>query len=414
MNYLFEKNSMQFLKIILFSLVVIFPVAMTIVKGIGSGAVLLIALFGLFFSWSEWKYLDSWEKWLLLGFLGICIASIISYINVDDMHNSMKRFERVARFLFVIPAYLMLRKVGGQIGRFFSIGILLAGPILFYLLWSTGKTAVGSYNSILYGDYAMVIGLSALAVALFSQQTFWFRGLALISSLFAIAAAFYSGTRGAWIALPPAVLLMIWGILKFKMWRKNTIILLFTFFTTLTIMIFAFPDSVKNRWDQAQVESSNYLEGKIEGSVGQRLLMSEAAIEIWKDNPWIGTGLGDYYIDKKILAEYNIRYAQISNYGEAHNLYIEFLATTGILGFLSIMIGVFGIPFFYLWRKINQDTEEQDHVWIMIGMMALVSFAVFGLSQNWLSRSSPPGVFLLFLLIPIATMMSRKREIQSK
>jgi O-antigen ligase len=146
-------------------------------------------------------------------------------------------------------------------------------------------------------------------------------------------------------------------------------------------------------------------------SVGYRLQMWGAAYDMWIANPLLGSGLGDYSRD---LAEM-IRLGQSSmnaHFGEAHSLYFEFLGTTGLLGFMTLMAGIFVLPLltFLGVGRGGGLLRLLDSPASLHGVCLVIAFSSFGISQNWLGRSSISSVYFLCLALFLAAVVYERRK----
>jgi len=149
-------------------------------------------------------------------------------------------------------------------------------------------------------------------------------------------------------------------------------------------------------------------------SVGYRLQMWVAAYEIWLNSPILGSGLGDYSRD---LAEM-IRLGESSmniHFGEAHSLYFEFLGTTGLLGLVCLMMGMFVLPLltFLGVGRVGDMLRLLDSPASLHGACLVITFLSFGISQNWLGRSSISSVFFLCLALFLAAVACERSKDES-
>lgn len=78
-----------------------------------------------------------------------------------------------------------------------------------------------------------------------------------------------------------------------------------------------------------------------------RVLFSLTALEMWKEKPFLGVGLGNFklhYLEYRDKLLKRIKYnGYLEKTNNVHNEYVQVLTETGILGFLSVC----GIMFIY-------------------------------------------------------------------
>lgn len=108
----------------------------------------------------------------------------------------------------------------------------------------------------------------------------------------------------------------------------------------------------KNASEKKPTEEVHY--GELGGTDSSkiRLIVWEGALNIWKNNPIFGTGVETfafaYY--KYKLPEHNLTSEWNFLYNKAHNEYLNYLATTGIIGLGSYL----SIILLFLWININK------------------------------------------------------------
>lgn len=393
------------------SLLFLMPVLMGTVQHAASAIYTILLLLSFFFLRNQWQGLASEEKrlmWLLIAAFGLIALSIV---NANDIDKYFARLDRLLRVLAFIPIYLLFRQLSVNALKAFACGLILAGPALLVsgFIWVTDGRSTGAYNTILFGDFTACVVLALLPVIAFQNHQIWFRALALGSVVCATTALIMSGTRGAWIALPVAGL----ALLVFHIFQaQNTatrVRRLFAGLACLVVMIAASVSlpGIQERWKQGQLDISQYMDGSNpHTSLGFRLQMWQAALDMWKRDPLLGSGLGDYGFDLQQLMASGESAIQ-AHFGEGHSLYFEFLGTTGLLGLFSLMIAMFLYP---LWLALKTQVRDPDAIFLKASIVSLVlAFMVFGISQNWLSRSSITSVYFVFLAFYLAELYRRKR-----
>lgn len=147
-----------------------------------------------------------------------------------------------------------------------------------------------------------------------------------------------------------------------------------------------------------------------------RLLVWEGAINAWKSNPIIGTGVETYAFAyyKYKPAEHNLTSEWDYLYNKAHNEYLNYLTTTGILGlggYIAFIIYFFFMSIkkvFYKAEKITNhssqsELEEASNSLLIIGILAAI---VTILITNFFGFSVVIMNISLFLLAVFALMIA--------
>lgn len=111
-----------------------------------------------------------------------------------------------------------------------------------------------------------------------------------------------------------------------------------------------------------------------EGSdtIGLRYGLWRAAVRMWVDNPIFGVGIGQYtqqlpFYGKDLLPSYRLGLG-------AHNMYIQVLAETGIIG-LILFITFLGKALYALWRAANDPQNERAvlaQTWFIVLLIMLI------------------------------------------
>lgn len=137
-----------------------------------------------------------------------------------------------------------------------------------------------------------------------------------------------------------------------------------------------------------------------------RLIVWKGALEVFKHYPIFGSGVETF-----AYSYYNFRPAEHNNvsewdflYNKAHNEYLNYLATTGVLGFLSylFLIGsfiVFSIKYLVLSIK-KQSTQNTYYLLLTTLLCGYISYLV----QNFFGFSVVM-IALLFYLFPALTFL---------
>jgi O-antigen ligase len=392
---------------IIAGLLFLLPITMGTIASTASAIFIVLFVMALIQPRQNWVPTEKYEWLLIILFIGTFAAVLLSFINADDMRMSVRRLERVLRIIGFIPIYFLLKSLPQRLARYFNYGIVVAGPIMLMVaLFGEHEfhRADGAYNAILFGDYASLIAVICLVLALLGKDSKWLRLLAFISFLCASQAALMSETRGAYIAIPIAgMLVALFFVITSAASKRQLLLNLGALAITgiiLTTLAINNPH-LKPRLESTVSEFNGYISGNdTETSVGLRFQMWEASVRMWQKHPIIGSGLGDFSIDLQKQMDTG-ESKMTEHFGEAHSLYFEFLGTTGSLGFLMILLSMFLVPSYLFFRNIRQPGKDQT----FIASMALVfisAFMVFAISQNWLGRSSITSVYFIGLALFLA------------
>jgi O-antigen ligase len=101
-----------------------------------------------------------------------------------------------------------------------------------------------------------------------------------------------------------------------------------------------------------------------------------------------------------------------SHFGEAHSLFFEFLATTGVVGLAMLLacMVIFPSMLFMGWRRPGGIKNLIKSPASLHGLCLILTFSSFGISQNWLGRSSITSVFFLLLALLWADVVRERQN----
>jgi O-antigen ligase len=331
----------------------------------------------------------------------------LSLINAEDLPRALKILGNMAYFLALLPLFYFGQKISGHILNSFVWGLVVAGPInLAMALWKVFALgfprAKGFYNPIIFGDL-MILGALLLLVCLCvghfqSRVSSWVAGFSLSCLLLA---SYLSGTRGAWSALP-FILILILGLFRHKLNKRKFIYLLLVF-SLLTGLLF----SAANLGLRAGSRSlalvpikKNILlyfhEGRTDNNIGVRFAMWKIAWDMFKQHPVLGVGLGGFSQEFS-ARNVGLKIAPGARIPHAHSIYFEFLATTGLPGFLAMLTCLFIVPGWFFKRALSGTGLQRLSG--SLGLVFLLCFALFGLTECWLFRSPMLISYIVGLLI---------------
>lgn len=402
----FKEKNISYLGVILGSFVFLTAVFGTSVKDVASTtlAILFLASFAYVGKWrSAWLSLSTIEKNLLIGFSLFTLAGFAAYYNTDDNYDYVKQMGRYLRFSAAIPVYLLLRHARVDLYKYLIVGVIISGPAFFafaFYSWNVNPNlrASSGYNPILFGS-AAIMNAGIMAAWLFTcKESAFIKAIVGVSIICALYAVVLTGSRGAWIALPAYIVVLSYyslksGVIKFRY------IALMTTAIILLIAVSPGKNQIVKRYDLAVTEVNQYIKGtNINSSVGVRLTMWAIAIDVWKEYPLLGTGLGDFDDEIKILQDKG-KYREITPFGSSHNVYFQTLATTGLIGFLAFIMATIIMPLRFLSGSTDRINSKK-----LAGVIVIVSFAVFGLTWSWIMRAPFIAIYLIYISVIMSSL----------
>ena len=375
--------------------------------------VMLLVSFVYVKSWPLlWRQLTPEERLLLFCFGLYFLSAIFAYYNANNEHEYFKELGRYFRFFLIIPIYLLVSKSDIKLFRYLLAGAIISGPLYLGVAYlslaeNVGANAKGSYHHITFGDMAMLNALfimTYLAVMKMSNAM----KIILISSIACLLyASVLSQSRGAWLVLPLCLLFLLPLAVHHGKIKIRTILMSLIVVGSL-LAISSEKEILISRIQIAVHEVELFQSGEQQTtSVGARLAMWDIAMNVWSRHPILGTGLGDFSWEIQASQEKGL-YAGLIRHTTAHNIYFQALATTGLFGLIVMCLALFIAPFRYFY-KLNR---KKFNVASVSGMVMLIAFAGFGLTESWITRSPPVALYLMYFVVLVSSTM--KREVVSE
>jgi O-antigen ligase len=317
----------------------------------------------------------------LIFLVTIIIASlVVNYDMVSSFSNSILKIK-----YFILPIIIIFVLKSIKLKYLFYIATILAIISSIYgtleLLATDitrnrgfmGSTMSFSHNLSLFNVLFIGIGIYKLKTMKRFHLIFF-----IVITLFFIYTIYATKTRGAWFSLAVGAYLIF-----YMQVNKRKLIISLTFISIITLGILY------------QMDKLNIISKMRPGSDEVRLKLAESAIVITEGKPLLGVGFRQFesafntYADEETL---NI--VRDGFRGHAHNLYLEYSATTGILGLVAFLSWMF------LWgKKLWNDKNTR-----MISIPAFACILTSGLTHyNFGDGENITLIMLLFVISHVYT-----------
>ncbi len=388
-------------------IIFIFPSVAVTVKSGATTIFLLMLIPSVIFGWRGWNNLISEEKILLISFLIFVLFSSLSFINSSDIYESISSFEKYLRFAVFVPMYLYLRKYSIELGTCLVLGIVLGcfvmGLVAIYQHhWMDISRPHGVRNIARFGLVSVTF-LLILIVALGSElknSKILIPGI--ISSLLISYAIYLNHTRSAILSIIPfAIMLIFFNRTQIK--KKHIIIIAIV--TFLVSIVFFHPSSpVAQHFISGFIGLKELMDDPLKNYMtdwGIRPHMYYAGLLVFYNSPLIGTGIGDYAQDVQVLIDAGNVYVQHKMMlTSPHNIYINALAETGLIGFLGQLFAICFAPIYCYLKVIKKSPEDNKIKFYSIsGLTVSICFLFFGLFHTWTNINNSVSIFLLLHLV---------------
>lgn len=404
--------------------------------------------------WADlFSQLPKWDKYLLIYAIAAVITIAFEPFRGVGLFKLMFFVNAYGLYLLVIAIVNTPQKVKGLLAAFFasSAAIVIIGYLQYfatffsntYNFWQYWATIISrSYygsalsNSLVYSNswfsfnaggpptlrmfsilpdshaFALVAMISCVpALTLLSQAKnttqkifYW------IYIVLAAAAVELSGTRGAWAG---AVLPFLIGIYFVYTHRKNIAGYSKAVYRVLAVIVLLVLIIVISPYVQKGIAAidHNYNSGndllRAESIYDLQESSNAGRIAIWKHtlsfdirHPIVGSGLGNFVItlvpgttDYNLAADQNQKQFNLpARYVTAHDLYLDVLTETGLLGLIP-----FALYLFFVGKKLWNSAEKTRSQYLTAAMLMFFWIVAYSLFDGTLINDRVLLYFLLML-----------------
>lgn len=263
----------------------------------------------------------------------------------------------------------------------FMVGLCIGIGVNFYLHYAVILEGLGRGNPIpvprSHVRFSLILATAIVIGAWLWHSGFWFkkpweRPILAISVLFLFVFIHVLSVRGGILALYIALLFgLFWYVWKHRKWGRGfayMVLLLGTIWVAITYI-----PSLNKRVAYMKYDWERFVknDGGESYSDAGRWVSMQVGWQVWKQNPLLGTGVGDLRAETaRVTAEKFPLYSQEAHL--PHNQFVFILASTGLLG-LALSLYAFG-RIFYAGRG--------NLLFLLLQVMAFSSFVIECTIQN--------------------------------
>jgi len=390
-----------------YTLIFLFPIFGNTVKS-WTGAIFSLLVIVTLFNLKHTKpKLSKRELTLLTIVLAIFSVTTISNIVNGWDYGQTRGLGVYLRWLFFIPIYWVIRDLPKS---FFWLanGTALAALVLFahglndIYLMKTDRF-YGIYDSPgLVGIQSLIFSITLLGAAIIYKNSKKLTIIYCLGCALALGSSFLSGSRSTYFLVALLVPCLILILFNFK---KALLILGLVTFST--ILFYSNNDFFSSRVQSGLKETRDYFlapnpASVTHGSVGTRLEMWKVSVLIAKENPIIGVGWRNFQKSTKPFVDQGLVSISASQHPHPHNMYLEFLVTTGLCGLLLITS-----LFIHAAHTAYQSAQKHP----ITGKLLLTFILVFvfnGINEGGaFSYGNALSFFLVYLAVFFSTTQSK-------
>lgn len=387
---------------------------------IAGGGLLLLALIAIVWlsiagAWT-FKGLAPLERLSIFGVVLFVVVWALAWLANGAAPDGADDLRRIARLLLIIPLLLFVRRLDRTESAWWAglaAGALIAGGYAwwFYLSGQTGpfeQRVTGNTNPIYFGSIALAFGMMLLARLQNAELPTLVRLLTALAILMALSASMLSGSRGAWLVLPPLLLVYLFTLGRYQplRWRLGVPIaaLLVVALVMLNPLVPMGERAAEGLADLHAIATG----GEAEGTIGRRLKMWELSWELTLEDPLFGAGPTAFSDAMTGAIEQGRLPADFAGYRHPHNEYLSALNHGGIVSLVCLLL-LFALilrQHVRVWRTGLKSTRLIG--WAGLGGMAVI--VVMALSESIFERNSGVIWFGLFAALPIGMIHSARRR----
>jgi O-antigen ligase len=344
-------------------------------------------------------------RWVIGAFLADLLLEGASFI--DRQPHGLSSFEKPVRMLFAVSAMLtvqLLRPKRGALWWGASCGAAAAAALAAWQRWSLGiDRPGGDMNAITFGDLSLFLGLLALVGAhecRIRSRAAW----AVFGSACGLFASLLSGSRGGWLILPFAAVVLM---RRQRLLRGRGGLLLVSGICLLLALVFVTPQTgVRQRIAAGARDVRAYVSADgAASSLSIRLELWRAALMLARDHPLRGQSTADYKQQMHRWVDAGRLRPDVFAAPEPphlHNDALQMLVTHGLPG-LAVWALLLLAPGHFFLGRIGRAAGRAGpvHLPALAGLLLVLSYFGFGLSEVifWSVKGNLFYALMVFLLM---------------
>ncbi|MGN5147633.1 O-antigen ligase family protein [Aeromonas veronii] len=359
-----------------------------------SKLVVLMLFVGLIFSRNVLK--DNFEnleiRQTMIFWFVISVLLYLFVIFRGESSSSARTILVSLIYILVVPWRRITKKV--VLLAIISGGVA-AGVASIYEHIFLGITKVGGIvNEIPFATYvAITLIISVNTYSIYQNRLI--KMIFLISMLGSIYAIIMSEVRGVWLALMSVGICYLFS--KIAQLAVKKIILISISFLVI-IAVFTSSTAIENRIKQTEIEVQEITSGNYDTSIGIRLQLWGAAIDIIKSHPLSGLGTIKYKNKMEEQYQHGLITSKALSFKDSHfhNQFLDSYVRYGVLGLVLAFL-IFISPV-YIFNVMEMGIKLS-----FIGIAILLIVA--GLTDVPLMHT---GLIYMIVLYPAAIVLSKK------
>lgn len=312
--------------------------------------------------------------------------------------------------LFAPIAWLLLRAGPARLAPLqwgLAVGAIISAAWIATLAQGGRPMHVGEANVIPFGNLSLLMGLLAFACAAWSPAPSRLRlAVGLAAAMAGLYVSLLSETRGGWLAIP--ILIPLAAAAWYRPRGRHLLLGSASAVVALALVASA-SDRVQARMADALASiRQGGLAGTGDSSIGTRVELWQAALDMLASHPLTGVGLQGFQPALQAMAADGRLSGAALALDHAHNDALHLAATLGLPGLLAVL-ATWLVPALFFGRRLRHH-ERPLRAAAATGLLLCTGFILFGLSESMLVIKLTNAFYSLLLAACVAFIASRESK----
>ena len=355
---------------------------------------LLISIIGLMIFRTR-ERLNVHERFMLF----VVLLYIAIYgVNVWYFEARVSELDNTLRFLLLLPIFFFVRKKSFNV-QYLKYGVVVATLVCavfagYQKFILSFERVNGITNWVSFGGLSITLGMMSLVFGAYGRSMTE-RLIFIIGFFLAVLASLLSGSRGAWLALLPGFLLLLY-FNPFKYSNKVRVGLLVGF--SMMILGSYLHPIVQQRVDNAIEDIHLYTEeGRVFSSLGLRLEAWKASGIAYSQSPWMGIGEGNFRSMLQRLVDEGQIHQDVMHINHVHNEFISAALHRGVPGLISVLL-IFLIPF-VSFLNVGRRSQGCQQALAISGAMLVVCSVTVAMSDIFFGQHQHTIFYVAYIYL---------------
>ena len=351
---------------------------------------------------------------------GLAMASILLAILMRQIilgEFTLRLYDLPSRLaVFILIFWALLRLPSGQIKNL--SWAFVAGAALYvldlYNITSGGLTrftTINSFSVIFSSELALLMGVfSVLSIAWDGNGRLWKIPLKVGAGLCGLVAVYLSQTRGAWIAIPFFLLIVIATLLRPLQFRVK--IIAYAILLLGLSGIFSGSDIVRNRIAEGKNDISELMVKNLNTPTGVRLQLWNASWIMFRQHPLIGVGKENFSAELQDMRKHGMITDLAAGQYHSHNEILYAMSTMGIIGLIATLL-TYLVPGSYFWKWMRHKNGQIQAAAAM-GLCLCTGYVIFGLVDVMFGWNMCNVFYCVSIAVLMAFIVNKNNELDNQ